>query len=159
IRRSTAPSCCCASISIIVLSSPPDLSWPVSSWPVSSWPVQPLPQPDIQPVGKDQCQEADRQRDPGQAQGSAFAIGHLDQRMDGERQGLGLARDIGDEGDGGAKLAQRAGEAENGTSDDTGEAQRQSEAEEDPEPRGAKAARRCFQLAVRRLEGNPDGAD
>ena len=40
------------------------------------------------------------------------AVGGLDQRIDRGRDGLGLAGNVGDEGDGGAELTDRLGEAE-----------------------------------------------
>ena len=70
------------------------------------------------------------------------AAGDLRERVDRGRDGLRLARDVGDEGDGGAELAERLGEAQHHAGDDAGQRERQRDGEEDPAAGWRRASRR-----------------
>src|SRR6185369_15965837 len=59
-----------------------------------------------EPLRRDERRERDDDRDDDEASRSGIAAGDLRQRVDRRRKGLRLARDIGDEGDGGAELAE-----------------------------------------------------
>ena len=58
----------------------------------------------------------------GQPQRAGVAARHLGEGVDRRRQGLGLAGDVGDEGDGGAELAHRLGEGQDRAGDDARQA-------------------------------------
>ena len=60
-------------------------------------------------------------RDEGEAQRAGVAARHLREGVDRRRQRLRLARNVGDEGDGGAELAHRLGEAQDHAGDDAGQ--------------------------------------
>ena len=74
------------------------------------------------------------------------AARHLRQRVDRRRDGLRLARDVGDESDGGAEFAERAGKGQHRAGDDAGQRQRQRHRDEVPERAGAERRRGVFQL-------------
>src|SRR4051812_47038913 len=61
--------------------------------------------------GGDQRGHGDDDGDYDQAQRRGIAIGSLDQRVDCRRDSLGFAGDIGNEGNGGAELADRLGKS------------------------------------------------
>ena len=64
-----------------------------------------------EPFRRDQRGERNDDRDDRPAAARRVAARHLRQRVDRRRDGLRLARNVGDEGDGGAELAERRGEA------------------------------------------------
>src|SRR5258706_10972582 len=64
-----------------------------------------------QPFGGNQRDQRDGDRHDDEAAGRRVAAGNLRERVDRRRDGLRLARNVGHERDGGAKLAQRLGEA------------------------------------------------
>ncbi len=82
-----------------------------------------------------------------------LAAGDLGEGVDRRGQGLGLARDVGDEGDGGAELAQRLGIGQHHAGHHAGQRQRQGDRGKHPGPRRAKRAGRLLELAVDGLEG------
>ena len=65
---------------------------------------------------------------------AASPFGHLGEGVDGGRDRLRLARNVGHEGDGGAELAERLGEAEHDAGDEAGQRERQGHGQEHPEP-------------------------
>jgi hypothetical protein len=75
-----------------------------------------------------------------------------------EGHGLGLAGDVGDEGDRRPELADRLGEGEDRARDDAGQDQRQRDGHKHPEARGPERAGRGLELRVHRLDGQPDRA-
>src|SRR5215212_1171824 len=83
-----------------------------------------------QPFGGDQRRERDDDGDDNQPARRAFATRHLHEGVDCRRDGLRLAGNIGHEGDGGAELAQRLGEAEHHAGDDARQGQRQRNGQE-----------------------------
>ena len=68
----------------------------------------------------------------GQPQRAGIAARHLGEGVDRRRQRLRLAGDVGDEGDGGAELAHRLGEAQDHAGDDAGQDQRQGDGQRTP---------------------------
>ena len=72
-------------------------------------------------LGGEQRQHRDRDRDQRQPQRAGIAARHLREGVDRRRQRLRLAGDVGDEGDGGAELAHRLGEAQDHAGDDAGQ--------------------------------------
>src|SRR6185437_5443108 len=72
---------------------------------IGSIPVQALCRAPGEDFRADQGRDRDHGRDDHEPQGGGVAIGRLDQRIDGRRDRLGLARNIRDKGDGGAELA------------------------------------------------------
>ncbi len=87
--------------------------------------------------------------------GGGIAVGRLDQRIDRRRNGLGLAGNVGDEGDGGAELADRLGKAEHHAGQYARQRQRQGHGGEHLPWCGAERARCLFQPAVDRLDRQP----
>src|SRR6266850_2718190 len=85
-----------------------------------------------QDVGSHQRHQRQDDREDAQAQRLRVASGHLGKCIDRERQRLGLARDVGDEGDGGAELAEAAREGKQHPRQDTREDERQGHAREYP---------------------------
>ena len=63
-----------------------------------------------EPLRRDQRGERDDDGDDDEPPRRGVAAGDLRERVDRGRQRLRLARDVGDEGDGGAELAERLGE-------------------------------------------------
>ena len=83
------------------------------------------------------------------------AVGRLGQRVDGDGNRARLAGNIGDEGDGGAELAEAAGEGEHQAGENARRHQRQGDAAEGVEAPGAQRARRLLQPPVDGLEREP----
>src|SRR5262249_9814199 len=80
--------------------------------------------------------------------GGGVAARHLRERIDRGRECLGLARDVGHEGDGGAELAERLGEAQHETGDQPWQCQRQRHGEEHTRPIGAERRSGIFEPPV-----------
>ena len=70
-----------------------------------------------------------------------IAARHLREGVDRRRQRLRLAGDVGDEGDGGAELAHRLGEAQDHAGDDAGQDQRQGDGRRTPSSGWRRACR------------------
>src|SRR5215831_2570621 len=85
-----------------------------------------------EPFRDDQRQQRDRDRDQHQPAGGGIAAGNIGIGVDRRGDGLRLARNIGDEGDGGAELAQRLGEAQHHAGDHAGQGERQGDRREQP---------------------------
>src|SRR5882724_7874436 len=73
--------------------------------------------PACQPFGEHERHERNRDRDQHQASGGCIATGRLGEGVDRGGDRLGLTRDVGDEGDGRAELAERLGKAEHAARD------------------------------------------
>src|SRR4029453_2565694 len=67
--------------------------------------------PARQPFGNHKRYQRDRDGDQHKPQGARIATGSLGKRIDRSGNRLCLARDVGDEGDGRAELAERLGKA------------------------------------------------
>src|SRR5580704_2581773 len=78
-----------------------------------------------QPFGRHQRGERDHDRHQHQPPGRRIAVGYLSESVDGGRDRLRLARNVGHEGDGGAELAERLGEAEHDAGDEARQRERQ----------------------------------
>ena len=85
--------------------------------------------------------------------------GNLGQGVDRRRQRLGLAGNVGDEGDGRAEFAHRLGEAQDHAGDDPRQDQRQGDEQEHPERVGAERAGGVFQAAIDGLDRQADRPD
>src|SRR5450432_1664314 len=83
------------------------------------------------PFGGDQRGKRNRNGHQHQAAGRRISVGHLGVGVDGGRDGLRLARNVGHERDGGAELAERLGEAEQDAGNEAGQRQRQRHGQED----------------------------
>src|SRR5204862_2426506 len=64
------------------------------------------------PFGRDQGDKRDGDRHQDQSTGSGIAAWHLGKRVDRRRDGLRLARNVGDEGEGRSELQESTGTAE-----------------------------------------------
>ena len=93
-----------------------------------------------------------RDRYQCQAESAGVAARDLGQGVDCRGEGLGLAGDVGDEGDRGAELAHAAGKGEDHAGDDAGESQRQGHHQKDPDRAGAVCGRRTLEPPVDRLD-------
>src|SRR5262245_46817165 len=80
-------------------------------------------------LGNDERRERKHNSDGDQACGICVAAGHLRVSVDRRRQCASFARNVGDEGDGGAELAERFGEAEHKTRENPGERKWQGDGE------------------------------
>src|SRR5450759_2507583 len=83
-----------------------------------SYPMQTRCRAPGEPFRRDQRGERNNHSDDYELQRGAVAARHLRERVDRGRDGLRLARNVGDEGDGGAELAERAGKRQHHTGDD-----------------------------------------
>src|SRR3954447_5915427 len=77
-----------------------------------------------QPLGGDQRDERDNDRNDREPSGRCIAAGDLQIGIDRRRDGLRLTRNIGDKRDGGAEFAERLGEAQHHAGDDAGQGER-----------------------------------
>src|SRR6266496_242806 len=77
-----------------------------------------------EPFGADQGDQRDQDRDEHQSPGRRIAARGLRVGVDRGRDGLRLARNVGDERDGGAEFAQRLGKAQHHAGDDAGQRER-----------------------------------
>src|SRR5436190_6074885 len=111
-----------------------------------------------EPLRRNQRRERDHDGDDDKAGRGGIAVRDLREGVDRSRQRLRLAGNVGDEGDGGAELAERLGEAQHHAGDDAGQCERQRDGEKDPRPAGAKRGGGVLQPAVDGLERQPDGA-
>ena len=96
-----------------------------------------------EPFGGDQRAHRDHDGDDHEARCSSVAVRRLDQRVDRGRNGLGLAGNIGDEGDGRAELADRLGKAEHHAGEHARQRQRQRYRCKHPPGRGAERLDAC----------------
>ncbi len=97
--------------------------------------------------------------DQGELRGGRLAARNLQRGVDGQRQGLGLAGDVGGEGDDGTELAQAGGVADDAGDQDAGGGERQGDAEQPVQPPGAQRARRLFQAEIGGFQRQANGAD
>ena len=111
-----------------------------------------------EPFRRDQRGERDDDGDHHQLQRGGVAARHLRERVDRRRDGLRLARDVGDEGDGGAELAERLGKASTMPAMMPGSASGSVTVTKAPEPAGAERRGGVLQPAVDRLDRQPDRA-
>src|SRR5208283_5178096 len=88
-------------------------------------PVKPRAGAAGEPFRRDQCGERNDHGDDDERERGTVATRNLRQRVNRRRNGLCLARDVRDEGDGCAEFAERAGEGEHHAGDDAGQRQRQ----------------------------------
>src|SRR5262245_59679504 len=95
-------------------------------------PVEPRTGAPREPFRHHERRERDHDGNDNEAQRGSIATGHLGISIDGRRDGLRLARDVGDERDRGTELAQRLGEAQHHAGDNSGERERQRHGEEHP---------------------------
>src|SRR3546814_612557 len=79
----------------------------------------------------DQREHRQGDGDQRQAHRGALPARDLEQRVDGDRQRARLARNVRDEGDGGAELAESLGEGEDGAGVDPRQDERQRDGQED----------------------------
>ena len=111
-----------------------------------------------QPFGGRQRDDRQHDGDDGEAQRLRVAARHLRERVDGERQRLGLAGNVRDEGDRRAELAQPARERQQRSGDDARHGKRQRDGSEYPEARAAERPRRDFEPLVDGFDRQPDRA-
>ena len=97
--------------------------------------------------------EQKRQQDgePAQPRRFRFAAGRLQRGVDRQRQGLGLAGNVGDEGDDGAELAQAGGKGGDRSADDAGQRQGQGDVDQPVERARAQRAGGLAEPRDRRL--------
>src|SRR6478609_9369699 len=105
-----------------------------------------------QEFGSHQRRQGEQDRQEAQAQRLRVAPRHLRERIDGERQRLGFARDVGDESDGGTELAQAAGEGKQHAGENARKDERQGDAGKYPNGRRPEGGRGVFQATVDRIE-------
>jgi hypothetical protein len=109
--------------------------------------------------GGDERGQGQRQGDDGEPEGGDIAVRLLGQGVDRDRDRAGLTGDIADEDDGGAELAQAAGEGEHTAHQYARQGEWHGDGEEDAQWAGAQGARGSLQLAVHGLQREPDGLD
>src|SRR5215471_6177419 len=105
----------------------------------------------------EQRQHRDGDGDQAEPEGARFPAGYLRERVERRGQRLGLARDVGDERDRGAELAQAAGKGEHGAGEQPRHHERQRHREEDPESIRAQRRRGVLETAVDRLDRQARG--
>ena len=81
--------------------------------------------------------------------------GTCSESINRRRNGLRLARNVGDESNGGAEFAQRLGKAQHHAGDDARQRQRQGDGKKGAGAVGAKRGGGVFQLSIDRLERQP----
>ena len=106
--------------------------------------------------GRDQRRGGDEDRYQHQPQRRGVAVRRLDQRIDRRRNGLGLAGNVRDEGNGRAEFADRLGKAEHHAGQHARQRQRQRDGQEHPPGRRAERGRGLLEPAVDRLDRQPD---
>ena len=104
----------------------------------------------------DQRDQRNDDRDDDEPQRGRIAARHLRERVDRRRDGLRLARNVGDEGDRGAEFAERAGEASTMPAMMPGSASGSVTVANTPRPVGAERRGGVLQPAVDRLDRQPD---
>ena len=109
-----------------------------------------------EPFRGDQRRKRDDDRNDHQLERGGVAARHLRERVDRRRDRLRLARNVGDEGDGGAELAERPREGEHHAGDDAGQRQRQRHGRESPDRIGAERRGCVFEPPVDGLDRQPD---
>ena len=83
-----------------------------------------------------------------QARGRCFAVGLVDVRENGEREGAGFAGDVGDKGDGRAKFAQAAGKCQEASHEHARRGQAQRNGNKGAKRMGTEGARCAFKPGV-----------
>src|ERR1700730_4568825 len=108
-----------------------------------------------QPLRGDQRCKRDEDCHQDKPSGGGITAGRLGECVDGRRDRLRLSRNVGDERDGRSKLAECLGEAEHHACDQSGKREWQRDAEEYPQTVGTEGRSRIFELAVDRLDREP----
>ena len=98
-------------------------------------------------AGDERAQREDDGEDD-QARGRCFAVGLVDVRENGEREGAGFAGDVGDKGDGRAKFAQAAGKCQEASHEHARRGQAQRNGNKGAKRMGAEGARCAFKPGV-----------
>src|SRR6185369_1223971 len=111
-----------------------------------------------QPFGECERRERKQHGEEREAHRLSIAARNLRERVDRERQRARLARNVGDEGDGGAEFSQRARERKESPRRDAGNGKRERHGEEHTGAAGAQCARRELDAGIDRLHREPDRA-
>src|SRR5450755_3828049 len=108
-----------------------------------------------EPFRRDQGGKRNDHGDDHQRERGGIAARHLRERVDRRRDGLRLARNVGDESDGGAEFTERTGKRQHHAGDDARQRQRQRDREKQPSAVSAQRRRGVLQPAVDRLDREP----